>query len=309
MPKLRVGMGHVIIPPARYNGGMKERDDLPADIFDEDTALRILRVDEQWRYVLLMAKQHGSHPDSRSDYVTDGFALNYVLRGQGVYREEGGRSHALTPGAAFQRLPGRRHSTILDPASDYAELFLILDPATARQLIGLGLILETEVLPVGASVGVVEEFRALRRSLEQPEVELPTRAALTLVIRFLNNLYGLANRVEAGDSWGHRIRRACALLERDLDQRLDMADVAEKLGVTYPTFRRRFREAMQVSPGAYRICRRLEQARFRLLENSVKQVAEDLGYSDPFTFSAQFKAHFGVSPQRFQARQGESLPE
>ena len=287
---------------------MKDRDDLPADLFDEDTTLRILRVDEQWRYVLLMAKQHGPHPDSRTDQITDGFALNYVLRGQGVYRDEGGRNYALTPGTAFQRLPGRRHSTIIDPASDYAELFLILDPATARQLMGLGLIPETEVLPAGGSVGVVDEFRALRRSLERPEIELPTRAALTLVIQFLNTVYGPTDRVEAGDSWGHLIRKACVLLERDLDRRLDMADVAESLGVAYPTFRRRFREAMQVSPGAYRIRRRLEQARYLLLEHSVRQVAEDLGYSDPFTFSAQFKAHFGLSPQRFQARQGRGIP-
>ena len=73
--------------------------------------------------------------------------------------------------------------------------------------------------------------------------------------------------------------------------------------MSYPTFRRRFRAAMQVSPGAYRVRRRLEQARLLLLEKPVKQVAEELGYSDPFTFSAQFKAHFGLSPQHFQMRE------
>ena len=50
-------------------------------------------MDEQWRYVMLMAKSTGRRPDSRMDQVSDDFALNYVLRGQGVYREEGGRSH------------------------------------------------------------------------------------------------------------------------------------------------------------------------------------------------------------------------
>jgi AraC-like DNA-binding protein len=44
----------------------------------------------------------------------------------------------------------------------------------------------------------------------------------------------------------------------------------------------------------------LEQARYLLLDKSVKEVAAELGYSDPFTFSAQFKGHFGLSPQRFQ---------
>ena len=300
MSQLRVGIANLISRRAGYNQHVSQRNELPPDFFQKNATLRILRIDEQWRLVMLMAKEHGAAPDSRLDQASDNFALNYVLRGEGVYREAGGRAHRLTPGVAFQRLPGRRHSTIIDPASDYAELFLVLDRATALQLMGLGLIQDTEVLPVGWSLGVIDGFRALRHSLERPEIEVPTCEALSLVIQFLTTVYGLANRVEAGDAWGRLIRQACVLLERDLDRRLDLAEVAESLGVSYPTFRRRFREAMLVSPGAYRIRRRLEQARYLLLEKSVKQVADDLGYSDPFTFSAQFKAHFGLSPERFR---------
>ena len=286
---------------------MSQNNELPVDFFQGNSTLRILRIDEQWRFVTLMAKEHGPRPDSRVDQVLDGFALNYVLRGQGVYREAGGRSHRLTAGTAFQRLPGRRHSTIFDPTSDYAELFVVLDHTTALQLMGLGLIQNTEVFAVGWRLGVIDGFRVLRQSLERPEIELPTCEALLLVIQFLTSMYGLARHVGSGDSWGRLIRQACVLLERNLDQRLDLAEVAEGLGVSYPTFRRRFREAMSVSPGAYRVRRRLEQARYLLLEKSVRQVADDLGYSDPFTFSAQFKAHFGQSPRHFQAGQSASV--
>ena len=281
---------------------MLSADDLPEGLFCEASTLRILRIDEQWRYMMAMAKAHGGNPDSKTDFVTDGFAANYVLRGQGIYREENGRSHLLTPGTLFQRLPGRRHSTLIDPASDYAELFLVLDPATARQLLALGLISGSEVLTVGGKVEVLEAFCALRRDMLRSETELPTRAALGRVIDFLGKLYALAERGEAGDGWGDIIRQACVLLERDLDRRLDLTEVARSLGVAYPTFRRRFRDATGVSPGAYRVRRRLEQARYLLLEKPVKQVADELGYSDPFTFSTQFKAHFGLSPRRFQAR-------
>ena len=308
MCQVCVRIANLINKRMGYNRHVSQRNDLPADFFQGNSTLRILRIDELWRFVTLMAKEHGPRPDSRLDQAIDGYALNYVLRGQGVYREAGGRSHPLTPGMAFQRLPGRRHSTILDPASDYAELFLVLDRATALQLMALGLIQDVEVLSVGGSLGVIDGFRALRQSLERPESELPTCEALSLVIQFLTTVYGLASRVEVGDLWGQLIRQACALLERDLDRRLDLAEVAESLGVSYPTFRRRFREAMLVSPGTYRIRRRLEQARYLLLEKSVKQVADDLGYSDPFTFSAQFKAHFGLSPQRFQVRRSAASP-
>lgn len=280
---------------------MMSQNDLPLGLFAEPSTLRILRIDMQWRLVTVMAKAHGARPDSRTNMEMDGFAINYVLRGKSLYREDNGRAHDLVPGMAFQRLPGRRHSTIIDPASDYAELFLVLDKATALQLLALGLIRDMEVLSVGWSAGVVDDFCALRRNLLRPEIELPTGAALALVVEFLNKLYERARHTETGDEWIQLIRRACVLLERDLDRRLDMTEVATELGVAYPTFRRRFREAMQVSPGAYRVRRRLEQARYLLLDKSVKQVADELGYSDPFTFSAQFKAHFGLSPQRFRA--------
>ena len=281
---------------------MLSQENLPLGFFEEPSTLRILRIDEQWRFVTLMAKAHGPRPDSRTNMAMEGFAVNYVLRGRGMYQEENGRSHALTPGTLFQRLPGRPHSTILEGASDYAELFLVLDPATAHQLIGLGLIDTCEVRSIGESASVVEAFCLLRRELRRPESELSTRTALALVIDFLNTLYDLAHLAETGDAWSSLLRRACILLERDLDQRLDLPAVAESLGVAYPTFRRRFREALGVSPGAYRVRRRLEQARYLLLDKPVQQVAAELGYSDPFTFSAQFKAHFGLAPQRFQRR-------
>ena len=278
-------------------------DDLPPDLFAQPSALRILRIDDQWRYLAMMAKAHGTRPDSRTDTAMEAFAVNYVLRGRGIYREDNGQTHALAPGVLFQRLPGRLHSTVLDPASDYAELFLVLDRATSLQLLSLGLIMDVEVLRVGGMGEVIESFGALGREMLRPEAELPTQAALALVIVFLDRLYALARRSEAGDAWGGLIRQACAPLERDLDQRLDLPQLAERLGVASSTFRRRFRAAMQTSPGAYRVRRRLEQACVLLLDQSSKQVARELGYSDPFTFSAQFKSHFGLSPRGFQARE------
>ncbi len=303
MFQLRVCIGDLITAKFRYNSLMLISEHLPPGFFETPSTLRILRIDDHWRFVTVMAKAHGKRPDSRTNMVMEGFAVNYVLRGRGTYREDNGRTHTLAPGTLFQRLPGRRHSTILDPASDYAELFLVVDPATAQQLLALGLIAETEVLSVGENTGAVEAFCSLRRELQRPESELTTRAALARVIDFLDALYDLARRAESRDPWHSLIRQACALLERDLDQRLDIAEVAHSLGASYPTFRRRFREAMGIAPGAYRVRRRLEQARYLLLDRSVQQVAAELGYSDPFTFSAQFKTHFGLSPQRFQARQ------
>ena len=125
-------------------------DALPPGLFDEPSALRILRIDDQWRYLTLMAKAHGTRPDSRTDTGDGGVRgqLRPAWPGR-LPRRQRKPTHVLAPGTLFQRLPGRRHSTLLDPASDYAELFLVLDRATALQLLALGLILDAEVLADG----------------------------------------------------------------------------------------------------------------------------------------------------------------
>ncbi len=296
-------MWKVIIVLIRYNQSVKPST-LSPGMFQNVSAFRILRIDSQWRYATLSAKEHGTRPDSHRDLAFHDFAANYVLRGTGVYIDESGQEYPITPGVLFQRLPGRRHSTLIDPKSDYAELFLVLDRITAQQMLALGLIRDVSVLAVGPSMSIADTFYALGRSFMLTETELPTPALLTLMIDFLNLLYERARQAAAGTTWDQIIRQACVLLESDLDQPLALSDVAQTLNIAYPTFRRRFREVMRLSPGAYRVRSRLERACYLLMEKSVKQVADELGYSDPFVFSAQFKAHFGFSPRSFQSRQG-----
>ena len=89
-------------------------------------------------------------------------------------------------------LPGRCHSTWIDPASDYAEIFLVLDRATALQLLALGLISSAEVLTVACRAEALEAFAALRREMQRSETELPTRAALACVINFLKRSYSFS---------------------------------------------------------------------------------------------------------------------
>lgn len=68
-------------------------------------------------------------------------------------------------------------------------------------------------------------------------------------------------------------------------------------------FRRAFRERIGMTPQKYRELKRMEYAIRRLdLGMTVKEVAAELGYSDPFFFSRQFKRHIGASPSEYRGR-------
>ena len=83
---------------------------------------------------------------------------------------------------------------------------------------------------------------------------------------------------------------------------LGMTALSARLGLGYERFRKVFRQRVGMSPGEYRIRRRIDRARALIAQHRLSntQVAHALGYRDPFTFSKQFKQVVGVSPGAFR---------
>ncbi|MFD0981896.1 helix-turn-helix domain-containing protein [Tropicimonas aquimaris] len=72
-------------------------------------------------------------------------------------------------------------------------------------------------------------------------------------------------------------------------------------------FRRAFRERIGQTPQKFRELKRMEFAANRLgMGLTVKAVAAELGYTDPYFFSRMFKRHLGVSPSTYR---GQPTPE
>lgn len=71
-------------------------------------------------------------------------------------------------------------------------------------------------------------------------------------------------------------------------------------------FRRAFRDRIGMTPQKFRELKRMEFAINRLhMGLTVKQVAAELGYNDPYFFSRQFKRHIGASPSRYRAKNNQ----
>jgi AraC family transcriptional regulator, arabinose operon regulatory protein len=84
------------------------------------------------------------------------------------------------------------------------------------------------------------------------------------------------------------------------------AQVAKDLGVSYQTFRKRFRTRFGLSPHKYRIRHLMQRATVLLTEErlSVKETAARVGFSDPYHFSRTFREVTGRSPSAVAARLG-----
>lgn len=100
------------------------------------------------------------------------------------------------------------------------------------------------------------------------------------------------------------LERACARLEERLDVPLRPETVAQEVGLSYESFRKKFAQHTDTSPARYRMARRIEAACALLIEGDWTQgaVARRLGFRDEFHFARRFKAVTGVSPGEFRRR-------
>lgn len=97
------------------------------------------------------------------------------------------------------------------------------------------------------------------------------------------------------------VQQAQRALERDLRLPIDLAALAKSLGVSYDRLRRSFHARWGVSPGQWRLQRRLERAKELLtMGTPIEQAAADLGFCDRFQFARQFRNATGSPPGRWQ---------
>lgn len=244
-------------------------------------------------------------PDWRHAYsnrvIADLVAI-LVLRGSGVFEDWHGRRMPVQAGDLIVLPPNRPHGVRHHPDGQWAECYVQVNAAAADALQRLGLVdPDQPVVQPGVRRPMVELFDAILDDLKHaPDHRLGR--TLVRVHELLVTAHEMDRDADPADPAAAMIGQACSLLSQRLDQRISIPAIAAQFDLSYERFRKVFRRRMGLSPGEYRIRRRIDRARVLLVQErlSVSVVAEDLGYKDPFTFSRQFKQIVGISPQKFR---------
>lgn len=90
-------------------------------------------------------------------------------------------------------------------------------------------------------------------------------------------------------------------IQDHLHRPVSVRELADKAGMSEKYFITCFKKAVGLTPGKYIHQLRMNRARDYLYQKrySVRQIADFLGYPDPYTFSRAFKKYYHVPPSRF----------
>ena len=240
----------------------------------------------------------GIDPDSMR--VLDTYAVVYVLRGPGWYKDARSDRRPLRSGDLILVFPGLGHSYGPGKGATWDEIYACFSGPVFDVWRKCGILDERAPILNLQPVDLwYQRFRncilttgsgARQRSLKQ----------VCLLQEFLADALDGQSRIQAGrDHW---FEEACHYLDTVEKAGADLRELSKDLGISYESFRKRFREKAGMGPGHYRDRRRLERARALLGQYrlSNKQLAEMLGFSDEFHFSRSFKAAFHASPSAFR---------
>jgi len=191
----------------------------------------------------------------------------------------------------------------------YLALVLAVDLATIRKLYD-----EVAESSLDAETGRAAETHradpglldALRRYLNLADAPADAKVLGPLVSKELHYRLltapfgGMLRSLIRHDSNASAIARAIGHIRRDIRARIEIPDLARRVGMSASSFHEHFRTVTSTTPLQYQKELRLLEAR-RLLKRggaSVTSAALDVGYESASQFSREYARKFGAPPSR-----------
>ena len=235
--------------------------------------------------------------------ILGNYALVVLLKGTGVYRDARGREIPLQGGHAIHVFPELAHAYgPSTPEAEWNEIYVVYEGPIFSTLRDYSLLSAEQ--PISRLQDTSQTFERLKGIFEQPQPGAERQAARA-VGEFLALLFDISAYPDATSTTAEdeAMRTAMGLLATPQDERwLSAVEVAMRVGMTYETFRKRFRRSVGLPPARYQMQKKIERACASLYQGppSLKQLAAELGFFDEFHFSKAFRQVIGQPPSAYR---------
>jgi AraC-like DNA-binding protein len=225
--------------------------------------------------------------------------IEYVAEGAGEF-VLAGRRHALRAGVAFSYGPGVAHRIRTDPANPMTKYFVDFTGREAASLLQAASLGRAPV-QVSDPVRVRAVFDDLLESGRTGSAA-GARICLLLLRLLVARIAELAVTGPAADERAlHSYRRCKSHIDRHCIALRRLDEVARACHMDPAYVCRLFKRFGSTTPYRYLVRQKMNRAAELLQDPDmlVKQVADELGFTDPFHFSRSFKKVYGIPPEQF----------
>jgi AraC family transcriptional regulator of arabinose operon len=220
-----------------------------------------------------------------------------ILNGHGVYISERYGTHEVLAGDCMVQFP--EDPCVYYPYGAWTTRWVTWNGPEARQLEKLGFLAKTTPVFRDTGMSISRAYNQLLPIMQRgdPAAALRRKA---LVLQMVVALQDTQQQL-AGEPQGHpRIEQALALLHDRFNRDIPIPELAREVGLSPTHFRRQFLAYTGRTPVAYIRDLRMAEAQRLLREGMpIKQVADAVGYQDPFYFMRVFRTTVGSPPGSF----------
>ena len=238
--------------------------------------------------------------------VLDEYQLLYQPEGEGVFESAHISETRIKPGDIFLLFPGEWHT--YRPLTDkgWTSYWIGFKGKNIDDRVKAGFLSpEKPIYHVGFNNDIISIFE---KAMKIADSEDPNyQQTLAGIVNYLiGQMYYLERNCELKKNSDQvdLIAKSKVMIRESLETCITIQEIAQKLGISYSSFRKLFKEYTGIAPAMYQHNLRLQLAKELLTstDESIKEIAYRLNFGSPDYFSSKFKAKIGMKPSDFREK-------
>lgn len=247
---------------------------------------------------------YGYYFDVKHGRILNEYQMLYLVEGEGIFRSATAGECQIKNGDVFLLFPGEWHTYYPLSTSSWKSYWIGYQGKNMDDRVQAGFLSPRKpVYHLGFSAEMVRLYEtALKTAQDEPALVQPILAGI--VNHLLGLMYSLERNNELSKQSKHidQVNHARLLIRQSLEDDLTIQQIADKLGISYSSLRKLFKEFTGVSPALYQQDLRLQRAKELLTttDMSIKELAYQLRFESPDYFSTKFKNKTGQTPSEYR---------
>lgn len=226
----------------------------------------------------------------------------YCIKGRGYYKR-GSKEYEVNPGELFYCPPRSHQEYWADSENPWTIYWIhVFGRSLSSIAVQVGFSDSVPVLQIGINSEITDSFQGLFKVMKNVNNETYRFYIQTYIYRILGLFAVNAHLMRPENKLPDEITAAIKYMERSLDKQITINEISDQAGISSFHFCRMFKKHTGVTLINYFNRLKIHKACAMIAGSNlkIKEIANELGYNDPYYFSRVFKKFSGYSPEYYR---------